>query len=194
MRGTLGEFVVKSGPAKKNKGLLEALNVGKLTTAKLVPHVVTSGPLGELAVTQTVSGPTKLGTGDFSKPSKPKKLPNILEELGVGKTIKPKTTGSGSSGGSDVSGYDFGSFNAALSGSAGKLNSFSASVIRSRQWTDAFSTSMTNAIRRIDAGVGGGSTTYQIIIDNRGVIGSKTETDKWLRTSLERLRREGKLP
>lgn len=196
MRGTLGEFVVKRGPAKKNAAMLEALNIGKLESAKLVPHVVTSGPLAEEVQTQTILGPTKMGTGDFNKPSKPRKLPNLLEELGVGKTIKPKT-GSGSSGGIGGSGtvdVDFTNFNAALKGSAERVSSFGASLVRSRQWTDAFSTSLTNAVRRIDSGGGTGGSVINVTIENNGVIGSRAETDKWLALSLERLRRTGKIP
>jgi TP901 family phage tail tape measure protein len=194
MRGTLGEFVVKSGPAKKNKALLEALNVDRLETAKLVPHVVTSGPLAEEVQTRTVLGPTKMGTGDFNKPSKPKKLPNLLEELGVGKTVKPKTTGSGSSG-SGAADVDFSDFIASLAGASRSAKDHGVALGMARTWTQAFTTSIANATRRIDtfSGSGGGGTVYQITLENHGVIGSKVEVDKWLSSSLERLRRNGKL-
>jgi TP901 family phage tail tape measure protein len=196
LKGTAGEFMVKKGPAKKNGPLLEALNEGRLETAKLVAHNVASGTLGEEVQTQTI-GPRKLDPGkasDFSKPSKPRKTPNLLEELGVGKTVKPKSTTSGSGSSSGSVDYDFSAFNASLTGSAHVAKDFGIALGMSKTWTQAFTTSIANATRRIDAGGGGGGgVNYQITLENHGVIGSKTEVTKWLSASLETLRRQGKL-
>lgn len=192
LRGTTGEFIVSPGPARANKEMLEALNAGKL-----VPNIVTSGPpVGQLVQT---SGPyvpqvkTKLKVGgDFSKPSKPVKTPNLKGDVfGTYSPPKKKSSTPSSSSGT----VDFSGFIAALAGASGRANSFGSSLGRSKQWTDAFSTSMVNAVRRIDSFSGSGSgSTYQITIENNGVIGSRAEVDKWLAATLERLRRQGKIP
>lgn len=193
LRGTAGEFVVAPGPAKANAEMLEALNVGRVTSAKLVPEVSTSGPLTEGVQTSTITGPGKLKIGgNFSNP-KPRPIGSLLEEAHTSKTINPKSTGTSgtiSDGSAEIS-----SFVKDLAAAGHQVNTFGASVFRSHQWVDAFSTSMVNAVRRIDAFSGSGSgTTYQITIENNGVIGSKSEVDKWFAATVERLRRQGKIP
>jgi TP901 family phage tail tape measure protein len=203
MRGTLGEFVVKSGPAKKNKALLEALNVGRLVVAKPKPP---PGSLTEMNLWGHVSdGPytgDKLDKGkssDFNKPSKPRKTPDLKKKKpkssiteAISAMEKGKGSGSSGSGSSDV---DFSGFIAALAGASRSSKDLGIALGMSRTWTQAFTTSIANATRRIDtfSGSGGGGTVYQITLENHGVIGSKTEVDKWLAASLERLRRNGKL-
>jgi len=193
LKATAGEFVVRKAPAKKNKKILEEMNRPRLTEL-----VRASSPpsLTEL-VRASSSGPSKKKIGgDFSKPSKPKKLPNLLEELGGGTFVRassgPKTTPTGS--GSSSSDVDFSAFNAALAGSSRSAKDLGIALGMSRTWTQAFTTSITNATRRMNAFSGGGGGTTHITIENHGVIGSQAEVDKWFTATTERLRRQGKLP
>ena len=219
LRGTAGEFMVKKRVAKRNRGLLEGLNAGQIVPGKLGKDSGTYVPNG-LGGTSGKYNPDGLGkasgaapntprnlapgsTKDYSKPSKPVPTPDLgakLEDASAPLHKKKKSTSSSGSGsgtfGTDT--VDLEAFTAALVKSTNQLHTFSGSVGNAHLWVDAFRTSIANATRRVDAfsggGGGSGNTVYQFILENNGVIGSRTEVDKWLATSLERLRRSGKIP
>lgn len=212
LRATAGEFMVKKGPAKENRTLLEALNAGQIVPGSLTQvGAVDYNPNPYLPKRKLPIG------GDFSQPSKPRSAtPDIIgHEFGkadIGhvfgsmddvegtvfgtmptKKKKKKATSGGSGGGSaDV---DFSDFIAALGRSSRSAKDLGISLGMAKNWVGAFQTSIANATRRVDAygGGGGGGSVVYVTLENHGVIGSKTETEKWLSDSLEQLRRKGKL-